>query len=247
MKLIFTYCLLIILSPIVVPAQLIAIHTAVHKVIYDQKPFIRHDPNASLHFLFIGDSTCVGTGAADPSQSVAGRFGQDFPQASIDNIGVNGRKLDGLIAAFNPSPTEHYNLVVVQIGGNDIMQLTSFAKIDREISIIIKRAKSVGRHVVILHSGNVGLGPIFIWPVSWVMTERARAMRALYMKKAKEEGVIYIDLFLERKDDLFLKDVDKYYSKDHLHPSGWGYKWWYDRIRATMDKNLGPSYFGETK
>jgi len=125
--------------------------------------------------------------------------------------------------------------VVIQIGGNDIMKFTPFRSIDRDVTIVIEDAKRIARHVVILHSGNVGLAPFFIWPIDWIMTERARAVRRIYMKKAREEDVLYVDLFTERGNDLFLKDIPKYYSLDHLHPSGEGYRWWYERIRATLN------------
>jgi len=202
---------------------------------YDSKPFVRNNPGARLRILFIGDSTAVGTGAGSSTQSVAGYFGQAFPEAQIDNDSYNGRKLGQLVAEFPTAVEPLYDLVVIQIGGNDIMKFTPFRSIDRDVTIVIEDAKRIARHVVILHSGNVGLAPFFIWPIDWIMTERARAVRRIYMKKAREEDVLYVDLFTERGNDLFLKDIPKYYSLDHLHPSGEGYRWWYERIRATLN------------
>jgi lysophospholipase L1-like esterase len=177
----------------------------------------------------------LGTGALSNTQSIAGYFGQDFPEAHIDNDSYNAKKLASLVSEF-PTTARPYDLVLVQIGGNDIMKFTPFKDVDRDITTAIADAKKVGRHVVILHSGNVGLAPIFIWPFDWIMSERARSFRRIYMQKARQEGVLYVDLFTERGNDLFLKDIPRYYCLDRLHPSGEGYKWWYERIRATLNE-----------
>lgn len=201
---------------------------------YTQIPFERRIPEAQLKILFLGDSTAVGTGAASNTQSTAGYFGQDFPDADITNISRNGKKLSGLLKEFDPKAFGHYNLVVIQIGANDILKFTPMRTIERDVIAVIERAKIAGDHVVILHSGNVGLAPIFTWPFDAILTERSRRVRAIYMREAKLHGALYADLFSERSNDLLLSDVSHYYSPDHLHPSGYGYRWWYERIRQTL-------------
>ena len=197
-------------------------------------PFTRIEPSASLRFLFMGDSTALGTGAVDKTQSVAGWFGQDFPEAHIENFSWNGRLGKELLTDF-PSPAGHFKLVVVQIGGNDILRFTPLNEIEKNLPEIIRRAKMLGEHVAILHSGNVGLAPAFIWSFNVLYTERARKVREIYIRAARENGAMYVDLFTERGNDPFLKDVGGYYSPDFLHPSGQGYLLWYQRIRQTLD------------
>jgi len=206
------------------------------KVSYSNVPFQRNNPYALLKILFIGDSTALGTGAGDNTESVAGWFGQDFPSAHIINVSQNGKRLSALVQDFFPSLGERYNLVVMQIGGNDILRLTPLKNIERDLSIVIERAKMIADHVVILHSGNVGAAPIFCWPFNWLYAERSRMVRALYLDKAKATSVLYADLFAEREVDPFLKDISRFYSADYLHPSGQGYKIWYETICATLYK-----------
>ncbi len=230
---------LIVLSGIVrmvSGCQVVRIFSASGKVAYNQTAFERDVPNAQLKMLFLGDSTALGTGAMSNTESVAGWFGQDFPKAHIRNISQNGEKLSGLIKNF-PSLNTHYDLVILQIGGNDIMRFTKFKNIEKNLSLAIDQAKLIADHVVIMHSGNVGLAPIFSWPLNRLYTSRTRTLREIYIKKAEEKGVLYIDLFQERKDDIFLKDIDKYYAPDHLHPSGAGYHFWYQMIRRTLEEN----------
>ena len=216
--------------------QVARIRSAPRKVSQHQIPFERNNPQARLKILVLGDSTGVGTGAPSNTESVAGWFGQDFPEAHIRNISVNGEKLSGLLKNF-PTERAYYDLVILQIGANDIVHLTSFKNIEKNIATAIDRAKLIGDHVVIMHSGDVGLAPIFSWPLGRLFTARTRVVRNIYMKMAKEKGALYVNLFQERKDDLFLTDIDKYYAADHFHPSGQGYRFWYEEIRKTLKDN----------
>lgn len=226
--------LLVLVVVGIVVYQVFKIVSLTKKLSYTSEPFERKNLSALLRILVMGDSTALGTGAADKTQSVAGWFGQDFPEAHIENFSWNGRLGKELLTDF-PSPAGHFKLVVVQIGGNDILRFTPLNEIEKNLPEIIRRAKMLGDHVAILHSGNVGLAPAFIWPFNALYTERARKVREIYIRAAKEHGAMYVDLFTERGNDPFLKDVDGYYSPDHLHPSGQGYRVWYQRIRQTLN------------
>ena len=182
----------------------------------------------------MGDSTAVGTGARDNRQSIAGCFSRDFPAAHIDNISRNGKKIGELRRELAMLSYPHYDLLVIQIGANDILRFTSYKDIEKDLVFIIDRAKMMADMVVILHSGNVGLSPIFSWPFNQIFTVRSRAVRSIYLSQARKKGIFYVDLFKERDQDPFEKDRERYYAPDHLHPSGDGYRYWYERIRDTL-------------
>lgn len=201
---------------------------------YENNPFERNNPKAKFRILFLGDSTALGTGAQSNTESVAGWWGQDFPNAQITNFGQNGKRLNGLVRDFNPSSNDQFTMIIIQIGANDILHLTSLEDIEHNLSIVLDRAKTIGKVVVVLHSGNVGSAPLFSWPFKWIYSARSKAVRALYMKMTKEKRAIYIDLLKDRTDDIFLNDIPRYYSPDYLHPSGQGYKVWYESMRKTL-------------
>jgi|CXWL01.1.fsa_nt_gi lysophospholipase L1-like esterase len=217
--------------------QVIEIAATTKGISYTQLPYARSLPGAELKILFLGDSTAVGTGAANNRLSTAGYFASDFPLAEIINISRNGKRIHELLEEFDTQTFGKYDLVVIQIGGNDILKFTPFQNIEIDLAAVIDRAKTVGRHVVVLHSGNVGTAPIFHWPFDRIMTERTRKVREIYIGQAKAHGAVYVDLFSERNEDFFLKDIKRYYSPDYLHPSGDGYRWWYQRIRQTLDQS----------
>src|SRR6185436_17393262 len=103
----------------------------------------RDNPKARVKIIVLGDSTAVGTGSKSNTESVAGRFGRDFPQAEIVNISQNGKRINGLVRDFLPLVRGHYDLAVVQIGGNDIIWFTPLGRIARDLAIVAGTMKTV--------------------------------------------------------------------------------------------------------
>ncbi len=232
----FLYFLLSVAALTVFQVARISWYSFQNRSLYRQLPYEQKNPQAHLKILFLGDSTAVGTGAKNNRLSVAGYFGGDFPRARIVNLGENGQKLRDLIRNFHPSQKEKYTLVVMQIGANDILHFTPLSHIKQDLTTLLGRAKAITDCVVILHSGNVGSAPIFSWPLNRVYAARTKKVKEIYLKTAKEKGAFYIDLFQEINDDVFLKNVGRFYSPDYLHPSGEGYRMWYNKIREKLQK-----------
>lgn len=199
--------------------------------------FQTKNPDARLKIIFLGDSTAVGTGAADPWDSVAGRFGKDYPGAYIVNLGKNGNRVKNLAEEFDPEAYRDFNLVVIQAGGNDILRFTPLKDLEKYLNALLGKAKQASEQVLVLHSGNIGLAPFFPRPFGWIWSYRTQQVREIYRKIAAAHGAVYVDLYAERKDDPFLKDIQKFYAPDFLHASGEGYGIWYEKIREAMQNS----------
>lgn len=196
--------------------------------------------------LVIGDSTGVGTGSADPGESVAGRIARDFPGVEIVNLARNGARAKDVPAWLAEAGSGFYDVILLQVGGNDILRFTSIDELRVSISEVLRTASAKAHRVIFISTGNVGLAPAFFPPLSWVYTWRTRSVRALFMEVAREQGAQYVDLFRERGHDLFLEDPSRYYAPDFLHPSGEGYGVWYRELRRQTDIDivLGPARAG---
>ncbi|MBI4092910.1 MAG: SGNH/GDSL hydrolase family protein [Candidatus Kerfeldbacteria bacterium] len=194
-------------------------------------------PDGRLRILLIGDSTVFGTGADDPSATIAGCFGRDFPEAHIRNLGVNGGKVAGLAGQLAQVRDEQYDLIVVLVGGNDVIRNTPLEAVARDIRTALMMARQIGRQVVLLSQGNIGNAPIFPWPLYHIYTRRARRLRDMFMTVANEQNVRFVDLFLERDADPWRRDPNRYYSADHFHPNGTGYGEWYEKIKERLTFN----------
>lgn len=185
--------------------------------------------------LVLGDSTGYGTGASNPSYSVAGRLGEKNPTFSIKNGSTNGATLRDAHSLLT-SGTEMYDLILFQVGGNDILQLRSIAKIEADTRALLLTAKERSSHVVLMTTGDVGAAPAFGPLVSALLSHRTKQARDVFMRVSEEVGVVYVDLFAEKEDDVFQQDPERYHSKDNLHPSDDGYGVWFEKLYSVLTK-----------
>ncbi len=187
-------------------------------------PYEQHPDNPTMKILVAGDSTGVGTGAKSSKDSIAGRLGKDFPSADIRNISKNGITTEELRKKLDRLAEGQYDLIVVQIGANDVTKFTSKEKVAREIKLVLDYAGAHATSVILLTAGNMGLSPVFRAPFSNYITSRTLMVREIFQSEASvRPSVTYIDLFKEVEDDTFSKDIDKYYADDLFHPSSDGY------------------------
>src|SRR4029079_15206967 len=75
--------------------------------------------------LLAGDSVVFGVGASRPESSISGLLGQDFPNASIMNIGVSGAETDGLVQQLQSVQAQHFAAAIIIIGANDVVHFSN--------------------------------------------------------------------------------------------------------------------------
>jgi len=195
------------------------------------RPFELRNPAATHRILVVGDSTGVGTGAARPEESVAGRIAAEFPGVEIVNLSRNGAKLRDTLGQLESVAGPRFDIVLVQAGGNDILGFTDLGELRNLTRQVLLSAREKGNAVFFISTGNVGLAPAFFPPVSWILTQRTREARTIFLEASRELGVQYVDLFREKGNELFLGDPDRYYTPDYLHPSSEGYRVWYEELK----------------
>ena len=195
-------------------------------------PYEQHPANPTKYILVAGDSTAVGTGALDSKKSTAGLLGALYPAADITNLGVNGFKLDGLITALESAPRAHYDLILIQIGANDVVGFTPLNKVNTELETVLGMTDKLGTKTVVITAGNIGLSPVFHFPLSQLMTWRMLEVRKIFIAGVAEHPAAqYVDLFNEKLNREFETDIPKYYAADYFHPSADGYALWFQEIK----------------
>lgn len=204
--------------------------------------FSREIPNETLpkleepiRILVVGDSTAVGTGSETSESSTAGRLGAKYPDAEIVNLAQNGLRISELSPILESiDSNEHFDIVLIQIGANDIIRFTSTKKIEGGIRKVLEKTKSLGEKVIVLHSGDIGESRFFPWYVRPLLTKKSLKTREIYIKQANIYGASYVDLISASSSKLFLEDYNKYYAKDLLHLTGDGYGLWFDEINKQI-------------
>jgi lysophospholipase L1-like esterase len=205
------------------------VQLATNAVAFTQKP-----AQPTAHVVFIGDSSAVGTGAARPEESVPGRLGTEYPTIQIDNLAKNGRRVSDLVDNFSEIPKTNYDLMVIHIGGNDVLHLTSFDDLKRDLPLVLDQAKQRATHVALISGGDFSTAYIFPWPVNQFLGRQSRLVRDLFKEIAQEKGVAYVDIYSEDKRVEY-KDPETYYAADGFHPSSLGYQNWYSILKKTLD------------
>ncbi len=223
--------LLISISAIAINIVLLLPRIAVSKQLVKKATPFSHNPSSpSQQILVLGDSTAVGVGAESSDQTVAGYLHDQYPSASIANISQSGAKLDDILQLFKQHSSQKYDLIVLQAGANDILYFTPLATAKNNLNKLLTELKQRSEIVVLITSGNIGSAPIFTPPLSWLYTHRSKTYLQHFKQIATDNKVHVADVFHSKNDDPFLKDPEKFYSKDKIHLSGEGYKLWYEAI-----------------
>ncbi len=129
-------------------------------LILDTSPYEQSGSGASV--LILGDSTGYGTGVRQSSDSIAGRIGAAFPLAQIENNSVNGRTI-GELKEVVATLEGRWDLILLQIGGNDILQGRKAALVEAELTNIFGQLYDHAEHIVMMSSGDVGGAAAFYW------------------------------------------------------------------------------------
>jgi len=189
--------------------------------------------------LILGDSTGYGTGAKMAGQSVAGRLGAAYPGYRISNNSVNSRQIAGARDAAQKL-TSQYNLVLLQIGANDLLAGRSVAEVVADMQQLIEAVLPHAEQVVIMTAGNIGALPRYSGETASYHTERSRAYTtAMVELTASYQEVAYVPLFDEPAEDPFVSQPERYIAWDGLHPSSAGYELWYQKALPYLRQALG--------
>jgi lysophospholipase L1-like esterase len=210
-------------------------------LIVEVRPYEQVGVGENPETMFVlGDSTGYGTGAGKKQYSVAGLLGTDYPAYSIFNNSKNGRTIGEALTEIKTLPTEStHALLLLQIGGNDILQKRDIDIVRSELALLYEEAKERSEHVVMISSGNVGAAAAFTGTKKAGEYERlTRQFRQMFIEVATESNVTYVDLFHEPEDDVFLKEPKKYLAIDGLHPSKEGYSYWYTTLAPAINNLL---------
>ena len=202
------------------------------KIADNSSVYEKNDQQARKRILIIGDSTGVGTGADDPADSIAGRIAREFPFVAIVNKSADGARAKDVLEQLNTLEENGFDMVLVQVGGNDILRFTELNTLKNAIAEILHAAYQTAPDVIFMSTGNVGSSPAFFAPVNWIYTDRTRKVRSIFQLISREKGVEYVDLFLEKAEDPFLEDPKRYFAADLLHPGSDGYGLWYEELKS---------------
>lgn len=189
--------------------------------------------------LILGDSTGYGTGVSKPEESIAGRIGSQYPDHTIKNNSKNGRTIGELLAIVDEVPAGN-KLILLQIGGNDILQARDISLVKTELNQLLETLTPKADNLIMMSTGNIGAASAFNKNQSQKYESLTRSYREMFIEVTGGQNVDYVDLFVEPEKDLFLQAPKKYLAIDGLHPSAAGYGLWFQKLEPYLEKILRP-------
>lgn len=183
--------------------------------------------------LVLGDSTAVGIGAARPEESVAGRVSNFLQANSLENYAVSGAVTSDLNEQRKNAALSKYRLILIQIGGNDIIRFRSADDAGEELRAAIRNLPE-SEKVVIISAGDVGGATLFPWPVRPFHTRLNNEYHETFARVAEEESVTYVNFGNSPATKKINEKPEVYLAADGLHPSSEGYRLWFEEIQSSL-------------
>lgn len=190
-----------------------------------ERPFAAR-PGPSL--LVIGDSMALGTGADSPAGGFAfqtfRRVRETDPSARIRSVAIGGATVaDALRLEVPRLRTMRGDVVIVEIGANDVVRHTPANLFARRFRALLGDVRRVEPHAALVVVGipDVAISPLFDGSDRGSIHRAALADARAARAAAGAAGARYVDLFAI--SDRLSRDTGRYLSADQFHPSTEGY------------------------
>ncbi len=189
--------------------------------------------NYAKTMLVLGDSTGVGVGAARPEDSVAGRLASYIAATYVENYAISGAAVADLPQQVKQAKLLRYDLILIQIGGNDILAFHNSQKTAQELGHIMNTLPQTAQ-ILVMSAGNVGGATLFPSIIRPFHTGLNLHYHQAFGKVVPIHGGTYVNLYEPFWKDPFLRDPNRYLSRDGLHPSTYGYGLWFEKLRKHL-------------
>ncbi len=203
-------------------------------------PFSKNDPGYGESILVLGDSSAVGVGASKPEESVAGRLSEFTSASYVENKAVSGATVRDLAVQIAQVSQTHYSIILIQIGGNDIVRLHGPKHVADLLAAELADLPRADK-VIVISAGDVGSAPLFPWPITLIyhalnLSYHEQFARALSgpIEGYNQGNITYVNLYTAPNNDLFSLEPQRYFAADGFHPSSAGYSIWFDAVKSVL-------------
>ncbi len=194
------------------------------------------DPPAKL--FVIGESTVAGLGARDHTRALAGTFAEQLSgrigrSVSWSVVGRNGvtakRTIDELVPMV---PDGIHDYILVGLGGNDVMKLSSPRKWRRDMTRLlgILREKNPDAVIFVSNCPMIKYSPAIPHPIKFLLWELSKLHDANIKQFTSDMDRVF---YYHQPADVTL---DGFFA-DGIHPSEQGYADWSAAMMRFFETN----------
>ena len=193
-----------------------------------------------VRMAWIGDSVVAGVGAsrADATVPRVVAAALDRP-VRLDVFAESGERVAGALSEQVPKLErlpEPPQIVVVEIGANDVTHLTGLDDFRSQYDELMDRVEGVGAdHVLALGIPAFHTTPRFLQPLRAIVGWRARQVDEQVRLSAEAHGAAYVNISGYTSEE-FGDDPDRYHAEDNFHPSDAGYALWAEAVLEALEE-----------
>lgn len=182
-----------------------------------------------LELAIVGDSLAAGLGAEEPNESVgvllakglAAASGRPVQLRNVAVVGAESKDLAGQIENLT-NPHVHLEVVVIVIGGNDVLHLQSIGASVQYLDEAVRELRRRGCHVVVATCPDMGTVRLFAQPLRLVAHFLSRLLAMTQTIVVLRAGGRTVSL-ADTLGPSFLRHPSLVFSADQVHPSSRGY------------------------
>lgn len=201
--------------------------------------YTRMPKGARQHILILGDSTMYSAGATDPAFTIGGLLANKYPDATIETLAVNGAKIHDLVQQMPRAQFTQYDLIIVGIGGNDIVQLSNYKSATQELQRFLVEISKHAHKIVLCHSVNIGNIGFFPFPLNYLFDYRSRKFSQQFSAISRNmPKVISVDFYRPMHHDHYTRTTRKQFlAADNFHASDYANQYFFDLIWKEIKKS----------
>lgn len=194
--------------------------------------------DAVAKLLVLGESTVAGLGARTHSTALAGQFAAFLSekigkQVEWHVIGKNGVTARRAILELVPQipPGENFDYILLGVGGNDVLKLSSPRKWRRDMSELLRimRRRYPQALIFMTNAPAVHLSPVLPQPIKFILG----TLSQLHDENSKQ--------FTQRWKRVYYfhrpREITEGFFADGIHPSEKGYTDWSKRMIEFFTEN----------
>lgn len=202
-------------------------------LIAESIPFVLESADNSKTMLVLGDSTAAGVGASSADTSLPALVAHKIGATHVENYAFSGALVSDIPAELTKAKLSKYDLILVQVGANDIIR---FHSADKSATLLASELHALPQHqkLIVIVAGNVGGASAIPWFLKGYYTRLTLSYHASFAKAITEIGGTYVDLFTDPHQDPIVLEPEKYLARDDFHPSSLGYVLWFEKMKVFL-------------
>lgn len=207
---------------------------------FDATAVIGPPDGVPLSVLVLGDSSCTGPGLSHPDEIWIRQTAQDLAsigfRVNVESVAVGGATVSDLLTdQINRIERDHYDAVLVSVGGNDALKGVSLKDFESDLGDLVESLKHFSDLIVVSGVGDLGSIPRLLPPLRDFLRARAKRFDAAHARVAARHQVVKADQWSTTPAIFADRAI---FTPDLFHPGPVGHRAWADVATGALSPHL---------